>query len=366
MAKVNNVKLIDSKSGKVDEISIEDLAATTTINNIDESLKVYECNLLNQTATTIPKEEFNKILEHKSFKDSATTNYNIYTLSQVVDFGTTKIYGFTSLFGILSDMLNGDLDFANIRLYLFIFTETDSNVTVRYFDKNFYPVTSQTLYDLIKGSSGIVVDQAESNDHLEVHLDYTVFNKLERTLITPTATPSQILLPAIDTTNAQTNLKIGDGLTIDGDTLKATGGGGGSGSGARFLTVVNKGTNLTFSHTGTIGPVFMIENLVSGVYFITYYLHVKGQATGNIIQVTFTFHLDTDINAADYADGICFLEQKTMPSAINTNFILLIGKQDNTYSILLEAQKVDSPETTQFGTLFETDGNQITIEYIGK
>ena len=84
-----------------------------------------------------------------------------------------------------------------------------------------------TMYLPLKGSESIVIDVDESGDFIEVHLDADIAAKLGRVLMTPMSAPASVSLVAVDTSNAQTMLTLGDGLTIEGGALKATGGGGG-------------------------------------------------------------------------------------------------------------------------------------------
>lgn len=51
-------------------------------------------------------------------------------------------------------------------------------------------------------------------------------------LVTPMSAPASVSIAAVDTTNAQTMLTIGDGLSVENGVLKATGGGGGTSSGS--------------------------------------------------------------------------------------------------------------------------------------
>ena len=51
-------------------------------------------------------------------------------------------------------------------------------------------------------------------------------------LVTPMSAPASVSIAAVDTTNAQTMLTIGDGLSVENGVLKATSGGGGSSSGS--------------------------------------------------------------------------------------------------------------------------------------
>ena len=82
----------------------------------------------------------------------------------------------------------------------------------------------------IAGSDTVVVDLAEDGTHANIHLDTNITNKLAKTLVTPTSTPTATEIVAVDNTNSQTMLAIGDGLSVENGTLKASGGSGGSSS----------------------------------------------------------------------------------------------------------------------------------------
>lgn len=86
-----------------------------------------------------------------------------------------------------------------------------------------------TMYLPLKGSESIVIDVDESGEFIDIHLDANIVTKLSRVLVTPMSAPASTSLVAVDSTNAQIMLTVGDGLTIEGAALKATGGGGGGG-----------------------------------------------------------------------------------------------------------------------------------------
>ena len=65
--------------------------------------------------------------------------------------------------------------------------------------------------------------------HTGAQIDAGV-DKANKALVKPDSAPSATSLVGVDNTNAQTMLNIGDGLSVENGTLKATGGsGGGSG-----------------------------------------------------------------------------------------------------------------------------------------
>ena len=63
--------------------------------------------------------------------------------------------------------------------------------------------------------------------HTGAQIDEGV-DKANKALVKPDSAPSATSLVAIDNTNAQTTLTIGDGLSVENGALKATGGGGGT------------------------------------------------------------------------------------------------------------------------------------------
>lgn len=90
-----------------------------------------------------------------------------------------------------------------------------------------FEINTQSKLPIV-GSESVVVDVAEDGEHAEIHLDADITNKLARTLVTPTSTPTATELVAVDNTNSQTMLSIGEGLSVENGTLKASGGTGGS------------------------------------------------------------------------------------------------------------------------------------------
>ena len=76
----------------------------------------------------------------------------------------------------------------------------------------------------ITGSDTVVVDLAADGTHANIHLDADIKNKLDKALVTPTSTPTATELVAVDNSNSQTMLAIGDGLSVENGTLKASGG----------------------------------------------------------------------------------------------------------------------------------------------
>ena len=96
----------------------------------------------------------------------------------------------------------------------------------------------------IVGSDTIVVDLDEQGEKVEIHIDAEITNKLARTLVTPLSVHRETEIVAVDNTNSQTMLAIGDGLTIENGALKASGGTG--------ATIYRH--NILFTGTYRIGP----------------------------------------------------------------------------------------------------------------
>ena len=127
---------------------------------------------------------------------------------------------------------------------------------------------TKTLYSL-KGSESIVIDVDESGDFIEVHLDADIAAKLGRVLVTPMSAPASVSLVAVDTSNAQTLLTLGDGLSVIGGVLSASGGGGGgvtlkAGHVAGFFPVK------IYLADGTISPLTSLGDGVSNIKAISF------------------------------------------------------------------------------------------------
>ena len=88
-----------------------------------------------------------------------------------------------------------------------------------------------SMYLPFKGSESIVIDVDESGEFIDIHLDADIAAKLGRVLVTPMVAPENVALVGVDDTNAQTMLRIGDGLSVSDGVLSAAGGGGGGGAG---------------------------------------------------------------------------------------------------------------------------------------
>lgn len=98
----------------------------------------------------------------------------------------------------------------------------------------------------LTGSESIVVDIAEDGRSINIHLDATVLAKLNRTLVTPMSAPASISLVAVNTANAQEMLTLGNGLSVSGGVLSASGGGGGTKLYRHSITITKSGTSTYF------------------------------------------------------------------------------------------------------------------------
>lgn len=83
--------------------------------------------------------------------------------------------------------------------------------------------TIATKQNVIIDSEEIVKHTAE-NDKL--YLNNTISNKINNSMQLPTTAPTTTELVGIDTNKAQVNIGIGDGLSLENGTLKASGGDG--------------------------------------------------------------------------------------------------------------------------------------------
>lgn len=80
----------------------------------------------------------------------------------------------------------------------------------------------ENLTSVIKGSDTVVVDVAEDKKTVEVHLDAEVTQKIDNSLQAPTQAPTATQIVGVGTNKAQTMLNIGDGLSVENGSLKAS------------------------------------------------------------------------------------------------------------------------------------------------
>lgn len=74
----------------------------------------------------------------------------------------------------------------------------------------------------IIAGNGLTMDATEDGKHVDVHLSAETQSTLARALKMPTSAVHETKLVAIDNTNAQTMLSIGDGLSVENGALKST------------------------------------------------------------------------------------------------------------------------------------------------
>lgn len=58
------------------------------------------------------------------------------------------------------------------------------------------------LSEMFEGSDTIVVDLSEDSQHIEIHLDADVVNKIERAILLPLNAPTEPSVPVVDSTNS--------------------------------------------------------------------------------------------------------------------------------------------------------------------
>lgn len=80
-----------------------------------------------------------------------------------------------------------------------------------------------------KSGEGIIIDVDVDGNSIEVHLDAEVTAKLSRVLVTPMSAPTSVSLVAVDTSNAQSMLTLGEGLKVEDGIISATGASSGGG-----------------------------------------------------------------------------------------------------------------------------------------
>lgn len=122
-----------------------------------------------------------------------------------------------------------------------------------------------TMYLPLKGSESIVIDVDESGEFIDIHLDANIVTKLSRVLVTPMSAPASVSLVAVDTSNAQNLLTLGDGLSVSGGVLSASGGGGGGGTSVD----TSKMFKMTEAHIFTVDFI-LFNAVVDGVFYPVY------------------------------------------------------------------------------------------------
>ena len=84
-------------------------------------------------------------------------------------------------------------------------------------------ITTDALLLKLTDSDTVVV--SKSGDRVMLSLDATIQNRLSKMLVLPMSNPTTTEIVAVDNTGSQKMLEIGDGLSLENGTLKATGGG---------------------------------------------------------------------------------------------------------------------------------------------
>ena len=120
-----------------------------------------------------------------------------------------------------------------------------------------------TMYLPFKGSESVVIDVDESGDFVEIHLDADIAAKLGRVLVTPMSAPASVSLVAVDTSNAQAMLTLGDGLSVSGGVLSASGGGGGGASGGFHVTFTGTPSKVWYADGSTKTSNFSSDNVTA-------------------------------------------------------------------------------------------------------
>lgn len=84
---------------------------------------------------------------------------------------------------------------------------------------NTVSVDVQGLADIVEGSDTVVIDVSEDGEHLEVHLDAGVVQKIERAILLPVSAPTQEVVPVVGTNNAVSYKAYNAGGSGGGTTL---------------------------------------------------------------------------------------------------------------------------------------------------
>lgn len=112
------------------------------------------------------------------------------------------------------------------------------------------------MYLPLKGSESIVIDVDESGDFIDIHLDADIAAKLGRVLVTPMSAPASVSLVAVDTSNAQTMLTLGSGLSVSGGVLSASGSQESSGGGVSIHIASSIYSEATILYNNGVAKTF--------------------------------------------------------------------------------------------------------------
>lgn len=85
-------------------------------------------------------------------------------------------------------------------------------------------IDPEKLVEVLQGSETIVVDLAEDNEHVEVHLDADVVAKIDNSMQLPVAPPVSTALVGVEHSGSQTMIGVGAGLKIENNLIKLAGG----------------------------------------------------------------------------------------------------------------------------------------------
>jgi hypothetical protein len=146
------------------------------------------------------------------------------SLPVAITFGDTTYNVYSFLKGTASPLTIGDL-MAVSRYnsevgYLFyskmIFVETSDIVGFVLSPSN---ITASQLAEIIDTNGNIVVSLDVSGTKLSLHLSSDTVSKLSRALLTPLSAPSETKLVAVNTTNSQEMVGLGNRLVVDNEEL---------------------------------------------------------------------------------------------------------------------------------------------------
>lgn len=166
----------------------------------------------------------------------------------------------------------------------------------------------QNLAEKIKGSESVIVDVAEDEQSLEIHLDAEVTSDISRSLKTPVSAPTDTSIVAVDSANAQTMLKIGDGLSVENGELSASG----SGSGKMYLHCVNINGMIDNYYYELYTAVTTSDSapISSFAYFL------DKQSAGTILHLSSTGTISSIVSATDYFFAVSIFVTKVTETAV--------------------------------------------------
>ena len=181
-----------------------------------------------------------------------------------------------------------------------------------------------TMYLPLKGSESIVIDVDESGNFIDIHLDADIAAKLGRVLVTPMSAPASVSLVAVDTSNAQTMLTLGDGLSVSGGVLSASGGGGGGGA--------SVGGGYTFVYDSDFASgatVYVLGGKMTCSRYPTYTedffgLHHVSVDGINTIENAICFFVDSNSSDLSFSVNNCADANGTAPSSVTKHKVYFL------------------------------------------